>query len=49
MFDRLVKRFCEFDDFDKTVCSEWRARLILDDTSRASASSLILVTVRLFI
>jgi hypothetical protein len=30
MFDRLVERFCEFDDFCKSVKTQWEAMLIAD-------------------
>jgi len=28
MFDRLVERFCEFDDFCNAVRAEWKAMLL---------------------
>jgi hypothetical protein len=30
MFDRLVERFCEFDDFCKKIRAEWAAYLVAD-------------------
>jgi hypothetical protein len=34
MFDRLVERFCEFDDFCNAVRAEWKAMLL--SNSKAS-------------
>jgi hypothetical protein len=30
MFDRLVERFCEFDDFCQNIRAEWEAYLVAD-------------------
>ena len=30
MFDRLVERFCEFDDFCQKIRAEWEAYLVAD-------------------
>jgi hypothetical protein len=30
MFDRLVERFCEFDDFCQSIRMEWEAYLLAD-------------------
>jgi hypothetical protein len=30
MFDRLVEQFCEFDDFCKSIGTQWEAYLVAD-------------------
>lgn len=36
MFDRLVERFCEFDDFCKSIRTQWEATLLTDGWRRSS-------------
>jgi hypothetical protein len=38
MFDRLVERFCEFDDFCKAIRTAWEAYLVADGPNTTSLS-----------